>query len=253
MATNELSSLFDSAGAVGDYVVIDGEDTSSERKSTPQTGGNESHKMDTTETLQKETIVSSSPPKGTPTEATSTSGDSIYILKRLFSNWSCVVTTILGYFPSCLHQDDKCPEDSASCQFTLEPGHVAHLDNFVQMLLYSRHKFLLYEFIKTVIHHMNADMADVNVELIYAKILSNSEVTLSKKTVGVVVGCVLLRSLVRLLTVEHSRPNGVTMTVTSSNSSSEASPSPDIPTSSRAQRNGTNDQKQILEVYKALK
>jgi E3 ubiquitin-protein ligase EDD1 len=253
MATNELSSLFDSAGAVGDYVVIDGEDTSSERKSTPQTGGNESHKMDTTETLQKETIVSSSPPKETPTEATSTSGDSIYILKRLFSNWSCVVTTILGYFPSCLHQDDKCPEDSASCQFTLEPGHVAHLDNFVQMLLYSRHKFLLYEFIKTVIHHMNADMADVNVELIYAKILSNSEVTLSKKTVGVVVGCVLLRSLVRLLTVEHSRPNGVTMTVTSSNSSSEASPSPDIPTSSRAQRNGTNDQKQILEVYKALK
>ena len=178
------------------------------------------------------------------------------LTERLFSNWPCILATVLGYFPTCLSRSKNYPQKTHAQTTTagdgpplLEAGHVAQLDDFVQVMLYSGHSALVNQFIKTVIEHMNASTA-TDVSGIFSKILKNDRVTLSEENLGVVVGCVLLRSLVRLLVVEHSRPNGVASVV---NISPEPAPSNEYMGSSGSRRNAHNSQKQILEVYEKMK
>ena len=148
----------------------------------------------------------------------STEDDPLSLVLQIFSNWPCAVATILGYTPNCLHSAASINEQgsgseslSGSEESLMKPGHVTVLDAFLQKLLYSANTQLINTFFTTVIEKVAEDLQRDNAARYFQKedgSYSFEEIPLHKGTLGLVVGSVLVRALVRLLTVEHSRPTG---------------------------------------------
>ena len=264
MKTSQDNTLKYTSSDISDYVVLDSGDLVSNEKSSNCEGEGKVEDMDDSSgkcdknvgESENDGASSSSTHKQFSDSSSQGSNELVGLVERLFSNWPCILATVLGYFPTCMSRSKNSPQKTRGQNTTagdvphlLEAGHVAQLDDFVQVLLYSGHSALMNQFIKTVIERMNASTA-TNVSEIFAKILKNDRVTLSEENLGIVVGCVLLRSLVRLVVVEHSRPNGITSVA---NISPEPVPSNEYLGPAGSRRSSHNSQKQILEVYEKLK
>lgn len=148
--------------------------------------------------------------------------DPFSLVMRIFSSWPCIVATVLGYIPNCIHSSASVNEQRggskslpASGEGHMKPGHVTVLDAFLQKLLYSTHTQLISTFLTTIIEKITDDLRREEVAGYFQKedgSYSFEEIPLHEGTVGLVVGSVLIRAIIRLLTVEHSRPLGASTT-----------------------------------------
>lgn len=200
--------------------------------------------------------------------------DPLSLVLRIFSNWPCIVATVLGYTPTCLHSTGSFNEQrgghesiaGSSEQQHMKPGHVTVLDAFLQKLLYSRNTQLISTFFTTVIEKMTDDLQKEDAAQYVQKkddSYSFEEIPLLEHTVGLVVGSVLVRAMVRLLTVEHSRPMGATTASVQPGTPNEAGDNaededldpPPPPPSSRRQQLSQNSsmEEKAQTVYSIIK
>ena len=193
--------------------------------------GQESNKsatlvFDTSAPVQTEEDQQSEPSHSNPhisgSGIPSMESDPFSLVMRIFSNWPCLVATVLGYIPSCMHATASVNEQRggseslpASSEGHMKPGHVTVLDAFLQKLLYSTHTQLISAFFTTIIEKIADDLQREDAAGHFQKedgSYSFEEIPLHEGTVGLVVGSVLIRAIIRLLTVEHSRPVGASTT-----------------------------------------
>lgn len=198
--------------------------------------------------------------------------DPISLVKQVFSSWPCIVATVLGYAPNCLHSTTSsskrtCDSDShvASSDSHMKPGHVTVLDAFLQRLLYSTHTQLINTFFTTVTEKITCDLEQEDAAKYFQKedgSYSFDKVPLQEGSVGLVVGGVLLRAVIRLLTVEFSKPLGASTSTLNRVTPTESSGNADeedvdlLPPPSRRQqqllRNSATQEK-AQNVYPVIK
>ena len=216
-------------GSMYDRVVLD---AGQESKKSPSLVCGTSTPIQAEDDQQAEPSQSVPPMSGV--DATSTENDPLSLVLQIFSNWPCIVATVLGYTPTCLHSTASLNEQrggreslaGSSDQQHMKPGHVTVLDAFLQKLLYSRNTQLINTFFTTVIEKMTDDLQKEDAAQYFQKndgSCSFEEIPLLEHTVGLVVGSVLIRAMVRLLTVEHSRPLGATAASVQPGTPNEAS------------------------------
>ena len=195
--------------------------------------------------------------------------DSISLVKRVFSSWPCIVSTVLGYTPNCMHSATSSSKLRGGSELNgdshMKAGHVTVLDAFLQKLLYSAHTQLINTFFTTVIEKITYDLEQENAARYFQKedgSYSFDKIPLEEGSVGLVVGGVLLRAVIRLLTVEYSKPMGASTTtlhrVTPTESSGHADEE-DLdhhPSQGRRQQQplrNTNTQEKSQNVYPVIK
>ncbi len=137
-------------------------------------------------------------------EGMSVSG--VDLLQPLVSNWPCLVTTILGFYPTTDVSSDSCVL-----------GSVPSLDSFISHLLLNCDTEAVTVVVDTILGKMNNAMSLVGTNDL--SLLSDETVwlkaqnlKLTEKNVALIVGRRFVESVVRVLAMNHSRADNTRAT-----------------------------------------
>ena len=123
--------------------------------------------------------------------ASTTIGKSM--LLSVFTSWPCIVTTILGFCPPFLSPSGSIGKLSS----------VQILDDFVISLFLNCDKSLVSSLVSTIIAHMNKSL-EANADLSQVDLQGDLR-GLTESNIALYVGMRFLKSVVRIMSLEHSR------------------------------------------------
>ena len=161
-------------------------------------------------TTPMEVPLSSSPQE----ESTSSCSGTCDLLSPLVTNWPCIVTTILGYYPFKKLTDYNfkgvvTPQEKEKPKY--QPARLSSvhlLDSFTLHLILNCKDSVISSLVRTIVDKMSA-VLEGNCDLsVLAKPINSLEVDLKKMdeaTRTLLVGKRFLESVVRVLALEHSR------------------------------------------------
>ena len=148
-------------------------------------------------------------------ESTSSSNDTCDLFSALVTNWPCIVTTILGYYPFKKLTDYNfkgvvTPQEREKPKY--QPARLSSvhlLDNFTLDLILNCKDSVISSLVQTIVDKMNAALEEGNCDLsVLTEPINSQEIDLKKTdeaTRTLLVGKRFLDSVVRVLALEHSR------------------------------------------------
>ena len=160
--------------------------------------------------IPMEVPLSSSPQE----ESTSSSNDTCDLLSALMTNWPCIVTTVLGYYPFKKLTDYNfkgvvTPQEREKPKY--QPARLSSvhlLDNFTLDLILNCKDSVISSLVRTIVDKMNAALEGNCGLSVLTKAINSQEIDLKKTdeaTRTLLVGKRFLDSVVRVLALEHSR------------------------------------------------
>ena len=133
-------------------------------------------------------------------------------LKTLFTNWPCIVTTVLGYYPVGQSMDGAAirqPVDRPVGQLDQsQMSSVQSLDSFTSHLILNCKESCIEHFTSTIVGKINSCLSESgqhSVDLIDTNLHDIDSKLIDEKILPILVGKRFLNSVIRVLGMEHSR------------------------------------------------